>query len=602
MLFDLSVTMTCENFTPASLQPTMKVLPALPNEIFLLIIQRCPGAILKQLRLVSKSLAQMAEPFLWRKVILVPNDHCILGFIKALKRSKVLRHVTKLSYDGRFGSFWSRIKEVPQTLNLPYPAADRAKDLVSLDRTHQGHFKPHEDVSIEVACLAKALRLLTNLKQVCVLEYEDETSSNITLSSPNTSDLKVPSFYLKISKKLRVDPSNVSWTAMAGGGRSYAKGILTAAFSADCRLQKFKAKSISGHNLFGAMPMKSPAAFQQLSIFKNIMDGLRELELSFRNDTLLNNHIEAVGQLLKAAKRLKKLKLRLTDCSANRCHYSDDELMSDFGALVETSTGTWLCKPLMPKLETLIIDACICHDEDLMHFLKLHAGSLRRLALSNITLLGGEDRRECWVRMIKHLRTELKLASISFSGWFSNGGRQQWSVTKEIIGTERLKAKVENYVVDRRIRDCPLEPVAIKVNEGDVVKPADGEEFEGDLTWTMVYSSQYADHVDWQPTEPSFGINSNVVSSHSSEVGSPTPPPHSDTDSWEDVGFGYGYVDAHVGSATNGPVFENSDCGGGFTHPFAIEVSSAPKKIQQAAPSLAPSTWDWNPVAPSFMA
>ena len=242
-----------------------------------------------------------------------------------------------------------------------------------------------------------------------------------------------------------------------------------------------------------------------------------------------------------------------------------------------------------------------------MHFLKLHSSSLRRLELSNITLLGGEDRRECWVRLIKHLKTELKLASISFSGWFSNGGRQQWSVAKDTVGVERLKARVENYVVDRRSRDCPLEPVAIRPNEGDVEKPANGEEFEGDLTWTMVYSRS-ADHVDWQPTEPSFGINSNAVSLHSSESESESgeliPTPQSDSDSWGVLEDPDSHSDVSPAVEITLPSFELLvDPGATPTEPQTYGVMSKPP-LQGHVPylSMDHTTGNWTPISPPFMA
>ncbi len=357
--------------------------------------------------------------------------------------------------------------------------------------------------------------------------------------------------------------------------------------------------------------MKTPAAYQQVNIFNNIIGSLRELEFSFRSDSLNGaaNHFEAVAQLLKAAKRLKKLKLSLTDSSTNRLHYSDEETMSDFGGLVETSNGTWLCRPLVPKLEALTIDACTCHDEELLHFLKLHCASLRRLELSNITLLGGEDRRECLVRLIKHLKTELRLESISFSGWFSNGGRQHWSVAKETIGSERLKARVENYVVDRRVRICPLERVAIKPNEGDVEKATNGEEIEGDLTWTMVYSNRY--DVDWQPEVPSFGVHSNAISSHSSEAGDLTPPPgQSEADSWEDLEDvqSYAYADDASAPVLNHPSdldhnLEMFDIGGGTGGlQYWNVLSTSPVKIPQVAHAAPPFVWHSTPVSisPTF--
>jgi hypothetical protein len=599
-----SITMTSQQAFPSSLPPTVRALPQLPNEIFLLLIQRCSGATLKQLRLVSKTLAQLTEPYLWREVVLVPNDHCVIGFAKALKRSKVLRLITKVTYDARFGAFLTRIKDISPDPNLSYPGADRTVELTLLDLTFVGHFKPYEDMSIEVACLAKALRLMPNLKEACVREYEDESCNGIA-AHPSTSDLKIPSFYLKMCKRLRINPETVSWSTMIGGsGRSYSKGFITAAFSADCRFQKLKAKSIDGRAMFGVVPMKSAAAFQQVNIFKNATEGLRHLELSFRNDTLIGtaNHIDAVREILRSAKRLRTLRLKLTDCSTSRHHYSDEDLMSDIRGLVESSTGFLFCNPLLPKLENLIIDACICHEEDLIHFLKVHSGTLRRLQLSNITLLGGDDRRECWVRMIKHLKTELKLASISFSGWFSNGGRQQWSVAKDTVSPERLKAKVEKYVIDRRIRECPLEPVAIKPNEGDVEKPVNGEEFEGDLTWTMVYSNRHTDHVDWQPTEPSFGINSPEASSPPSGAGDPTPPPgDSESDSWEEPE--QEHVEAYPAEVQL-PDFESVfGVGSGIPDVQSWSVfSSSPGNLQQATPSTVSAAWNMAPFASVSMA
>ncbi|OQV10891.1 hypothetical protein CLAIMM_14813 [Cladophialophora immunda] len=512
--------------TSSATQVAVNQAPDLPNEILLLIIQRCPRSTLKRLRLVSKNLAHMVEPYLWRKVVLVPNDHCILGLYRALKRSKITRHVTTLTYDGRFGSFFHCVKGIPPDPTLPYPEEEQHKEAALLDRTCAGHFKPYEDVSIEVAILSRALRILPNLQGVRVKDHEDGSSIPAA---------KVPSFYRKICKRLRVNPETVNWNSMAGTtGRSYTKGFLTAAFSAGCRLQTFEAKNIDGRSMFGVVPIKAPSALQQLRICRTITENLHALELSFRNDTLIStaNHIEAVRSLLEGAPRIKTLRLRLTDCSANRYQYAEDDLISDFCGLLETSAGTWTSVPLVPRLETLIVDACICHDEDLIHFLKIHAPTLRRLELSNVTLLGGEDRRECWVRLIKHLKTDLKLTSISFSGWLSNGGRQQWFVAKDTVGTDRLKAKVEAYVTDRRIRACPLESIAIQPNQGDVEQPSDGEEFEGDLTWTMVYSNHTGEQMDWQLTQPSFGVHSNEASQPPSESGDVNSLEQTNSEGW----------------------------------------------------------------------
>lgn len=501
--------------------------PDLPNEIFLLIVQKCPGATLKNLRLSCKTLAQMAEPYLWRKVVLVPNEQCLTGFVRALKRSKVIRHITKLTYDARFGGFYTHLRTLQPDATLSASEEEKNGGTALLDIAYQSRFASYEDIAIEVAFLTRTLRQIPNLRHVRVLEHED-----IIPSAP----MKVPHFYQKLCRAVKIDPDIVAWNQIPGGyGRSYTKGMLTSVFSAGNRLQSFKTKKLDGRALFGVAPMKAPSAYQQLRIFQNVMQNLLDLELSFRTDSLANtaNHIEAVQALLKSSKKLKTLRLRLIDCSVDRYQYSDDEMPSDIGQILETSTGTWISRPLLPRLETLIIDACTCHGEDLIHFLKIHSATLRRLELSNVTLLGGEDRRECWVRLIKHFKTDLKLASISFSGWFSNGGRQQWFVAKDTIFAGRLKAQVEKYVVDRRIRDCPLESIAIKPNQGDVQKPSNGQEYEGDLTWTMVYSNRLGDQMDWQLTEPSFGVSPDEVSNPSSVYGDSSSSANPDTTHWD---------------------------------------------------------------------
>lgn len=427
----------------------------LPNEILLLIVQTCPRSTLKNVRLASKTLEQLATPVLWSKIVLIPNLECILGFVEALKRSKVLLHVTKLIYDARFGNFFTKIKaENPLISFMETPGRE-----VSLDAASQGRFQPYEDMAVEVAMLGKALRLLPTLRALRVREHEGTNDPNRSYS---LTSLKIPYFYQRICKKYKVAMDAAKFSTMPGTpGRSYTKGILTAAFSSNIRLHSLKTRNVDGRGMFGAMAIRPTGANHQLRLLRDVLQDLRDLELGFRNDTLVSaaNHIEAISFLLKSARKLKRLKLCMTDCSRTRCQYADDELVSDLAALLETPTAGWIHHPLVPRLETLTLDACICHDQDLLHFLRLHSTTLRHLKLSNITLLGGADRRECWVRVIKRFKTDLKLTSISFSGWFTNGGRQQWFVSTDDIDSNRLKARVEKYVVDKRVRECPLDHI-----------------------------------------------------------------------------------------------------------------------------------------------
>lgn len=522
MLSSPILTMTSPN-QDISFQPP----PELPNEILLLVIQRCPRVTLKNVRLASKNLAQMAEPYLWREVVFVPNDSCILGFSKALRRSKVTRHVTKLVYDARFAQFFSHLKSYPPEPGLGGHEEDKGRIEALLDRVSQGRFLPHEDMALEVAMLSKVLRLLPNVRQIRVRDYEEV---------PNAAITKIPYFYRKLCRLSKVNPDKVDFTTMMGtGGRSFTKSIMTAVFSAGLRLQSLKSKNLDARALFGIAPMKSSAAYQQLCIFQSVLDNLRVLDLSFRNATLMTtaNHIDCLQTVLKSGRKLKTLTLRLTDYTTTRYQYPDDDLSSELSTLLESPTGSWVAQPLLPRLENLKIDACICHSEDLIHFLKIHAATLRRLEMSNITLLGGEDRRECWVQLIKYFKSHLNLSHVSFNGWLTNGGRQHWFVAKDNVSEDRLKAKVERYIVDKRIPLCPLEPLAIQAYQSDVGKPANGKEWEGDITWTMIYASRHGgDPMDWQLTVPVFGATTPDDSEPSSADGDDTQSLTSEFDSW----------------------------------------------------------------------
>jgi hypothetical protein len=474
--------------------PASMRIPELPNEILLLIVGSCPGSTLKTLRRCNRNLNQLIEPVLWRKVVLIPNDHSVLGLTRALKRTKNLRHVKELTYDGRFGNFLQDIKNVAPDAALSEIPESRPEELAKLSRIQLGAL---DDASVEVACLGKALRQLPNVKRVCIREPGE-------IGTIAVAD--VPFFYLKICSNLGVNPDSVSWSTMhrrtssrGAVQRSYTKGFLMAAYMTECKFHSIKAKNIDATNMFGHLstkPLTDGSFTQRLGMYKNVIDSVRQLELSFRNEILTSsphvpnavNYIDAIQHMLKAGKRVRKLRLKLSDLSKCRGYYADEDLVSDFTGILESVNGTWSPKSFMPHLHTLVIDACVCRVEDLMHFLKIHSRTLRQLELSNVTLLSGDSGRECWVRLIKHLKSALRLTSVSFSGWLSNGGRQQWSVAKETIDNQRLKARVERYVVERQVRQCPLDAVAIKPYQQDVEKPADGTEIEGDLTWTMVYS------------------------------------------------------------------------------------------------------------------
>lgn len=513
----------------------------LPNEILLLILQNCPRSTLKNVRLATKTLEQLATPVLWSKVVLIPNLNCIHGFVEALEGSPVLVHITKLVYDARFAKFFERVKaEIPHV-----PFVDTTSREHSLDVATQGRFQPQEDMGVEVSMLAKALRLLPNLRALRVREIEGLRHPGP--SSP-LATFKIPYYYQKMCQKYRVILDASKYSSMSGTpGRSYTKGILTAAYSSNTRLHSLKTMNIDGRGMFGLVAPRPTGANPQLRLLRDVLQDLQELELGFQKDSLVSmaNNIEAISFLLKAARKLKRLRLRMSDCTLTRCQFVADEFPSDLATLLETPAAGWIHRPLVPRLETLTLDGCVCHDQDLLHLLKLHSATLRHLKLSHIALLGVGARRKCWVNLIKRFKTDLKLTSISFSGSFNNGGRQQWFVATDSVDPNRLKARVERYVVDKRVRECPLERVAIKPDQADVDKPVNGEEWEGDLTWTMVYNSRFSNQVVWELAQPSFGISSSMNTSNPSSVAAEDDSLATDSAADDDYSWSDGWYVPH---------------------------------------------------------
>lgn len=318
---------------------------------------------------------------------------------------------------------------------------------------------------------------------------------------------------------INVNPGKVAFNKMGTHlGRSYTRSMLMAIFTAGCPVKTIRSTAVDVSRTFAPHGVEKAATSHLICIDEDVAANLSTLELSFGLRSP-DRSLSAIQFMLSAATRLKSLSLSLANDASENVFLGQDDMPSQIADIFKTRAGLRAFKPTFPNLENLALDGCVSHEEDLIHFLRIHSSTLRHLRLSNMALLVIHERHGCWVAIIKSMQKMLQLSSAIFNGWFNNGGRQHWFVTKDNMSPERLKAKIEKFIVDKRVRDCPLERVAIKLYENDVSAVVNTEEWEGDLSWTMVYNRIEND------SDFSWELNTPVFSDPSLEVENPVLPP-----------------------------------------------------------------------------
>lgn len=256
-------------------------------------------------------------------------------------------------------------------------------------------------------------------------------------------------------------------------------------------LQDAKWSSLGGHFAFASTSQRN----ETLSSWKCVLENVLDLGLSFRG-SLSRQSVDSIRPLrrfLKACSRVRTLRLSFNEPIQKR--YSQDQrLCSYLGPLLSPGSST---RPLMPCLESLYLRNTTTSQHDLVKFLSIHAKSLQKLSLANISLLrhDGQDRRSCWVETIKSFRSLLNLAQVEFSGYLTNGGRQKWYVSENAADIGRIRPRVQRYITDKTTKGCPLEMLAISSGREDVQEAPPGtDEFRGDWTWAMLYPSSNKRH------------------------------------------------------------------------------------------------------------
>ena len=460
--------------------------PLLPNECKLLILRQCQGSTLKNARLASKTLARIAEPLLWRNLRIVPNVDCLTAISALLRQSAIACHIHNAIYDASWEFLIDdfRIKcDKPGVKDKisNVPGSEGVSCCKILRKSIQAQIKSGDDGAAEVVYLTRLLLALPNLRELTIRE------ASATFEMVHS----VPQYYQKVCKDAELPTSAMR---LAGGfgmldaQHSHTRNFLLAAYSTGRKIETMDLGAVSWHTFFRTPVDPAQPPTHDFRIRQELFRNIKQLDLSFRGSPSrdLAANLKPLRELLKSCETLENLYLSFTNLINRR--YSTDH--RSFSYLSPLLGDPRTMRPLMPRLRELYLNSAFCTQQDLVHFLAMHTSNLRHVSLSNISLLRHEskDTRSCWVQVIKGMKSLLRLDTVYFSGWLSNGGRQIWHVSEDASEDDRLRPAVIKYLLDRKVQKCPLDHVAIVADQEDLEKPKHGW-VEGDWTWTMTYAS-----------------------------------------------------------------------------------------------------------------
>jgi hypothetical protein len=311
----------------------------------------------------------------------------------------------------------------------------------------------------------------------------------------------IPSYYRKLFAQidlLKARSSLLLPLTPSYEDNEHMLSVLKAYATCEAPMLAFQMREAKWHQLIGSIftervKTDGGRSLPVVDVFQNLL----QLDLAFRGSAarlLVDNSPRQLRQFIKSCPRVQTLTLSFNE-PMRRCSH-DHRTASALAPLLKSGSST---KPLFPCLRSVLLGNATVSQDDLKRLLFIHAATLRTLRLGNIHLIqseGNQDRKPCWVQIIKFIKSTLSLTRVEFCGWLSNGGRQKWFVSQNSTRSHRLHPAVQKYILDETEEVCPLDAVAVPPGQEDVDKPARGkDEFYGDWTWAMTYTASKHRHI-----------------------------------------------------------------------------------------------------------
>ncbi|KIV90453.1 hypothetical protein PV10_07760 [Exophiala mesophila] len=449
--------------------------PSLPNEVLQLIVQNLEKVDLKNARLACKTLASMAEPILFRELVLVPYQDCLEEFIH-FDKSGVTRHTITLIYDTRW-------RFVSRTLRKPHVRLD--SDILLEDLAFVG-FRNRGDQALEILFLVSCLQVLPALRSIRILESDVSTW-------PRHDTTLAPSYFTRMLGTAQIT-ATVPWARdtnpLGYSGSMVALLALSASRKPITNLHMMGVDSELFH--FGVSSDDS----RELALLRNLLSRVAVLDLSFKFCMAgdMEEDFDRIASILQLARNLRVLHIEFPDRDPRIAHDNPDG-HSCLSSLVRDLNYDLCVTPRFPKLEHLSLGSMFCQEEELLALVQGVQKTLKTLSLSTIVLLQPDtsDRESCWVRFFKELR-KCKIPDVQVGGLLYNWKAdempsQRWAVKKSPSEPTSLKSRLQRWVTAKIDGECPLHPLAVRnYEEGYTLRVEDSAQQPrlSDSSWTVI--------------------------------------------------------------------------------------------------------------------
>ncbi len=448
-------------------------IPQLPQEILQIIINYLPGEDLKNVRLGGRTLALLAEPRLFQRMVLVPYIDCLEEFASMMSGNKIAHHVRFIHYDAesRWDPCWEKYY-------MPSPTVpDNRKVWWMISSANK---LTHEHESTEISLLSNCFKELPSFRG---LQVQDAEAYLNHVRRPMNSERS--SYFARLESRL----GRILWPSPLGARGRGSLIALLACVASESRIEKLELRNlqvnkwdteIPGYETFG--DLKQPIMYQ--CIFRQ----LRSITLSFYTGYLHCRFTGIhLGRILDPALELEHLTIEGIDevtSPAIRCQ--DSWLRS----ILRGPDEEIRYETIFPRLKSLTLNRIVCHEPELVTLVRNHEGTLQSLCLANITLVKAEDDDSipCLVRSLSAIRA-CKIPLVELFGRFTNRGTQWWWIddTQNPCCEGDLKQSVEAWLTGENPETLKiLESAAVRLNnEGKEVNASRGQRKYFDKSWKM---------------------------------------------------------------------------------------------------------------------
>lgn len=449
-----------------------------------MIFQRCDAPTLCDVRLASKEFAFISQSPFWHDVRLVPNVDCLTDFLDLLQHSSAGQFVRHLIYDSSWQFISTELRslsEHPERRKLLPTSTGSLENTTSiLLRCYEATLDPSTHKGTELLHLRRLLCTLSNVRKITVDDEYRSIQGHGTL----------PPYFRQVCRKAGIIAPIRSFDFTHfkfhdSSRESHWSNMLMVVKDSEIQCTNFTLQNLRFEGFFSGVQIVSPPEhdyLMQMVIFKK----MKHLDLSFAGSYNPLTDPARLRDVFKKCYALRDLHLSFTPLT-DRAYAKNQHANSVLTGLLGRDGSR---RPLLAHLRRLCLNQITSTEQELIRFLTLHSSTLRHLEISNGTLVSEPDspRRGCWVAVIKGLKSNLSLETVHFRNWLSNGARQCWYISSEQAYDMRIRPQVEHFITNKSVKDCPLNSAAIKPENDDVLKPANGAEVEGDWTWTMTYA------------------------------------------------------------------------------------------------------------------